>query len=317
MNEEQIEFNKSRDFSETLNVSFAFIKQNFKPFFKTLLFLVGPVLLLNSILSGLYLKNQFDFNAIIQGTRTATDVLSPVYFLIILFALVANIMLMGIVYEFIMLYEKKGANNFSVKEVWDEFVGDLGLITSTFFFLFGIGILFVVVLGLIGFLLAELGTVGMVLIFIFFLLFFLVLGPPLAFIVSAIYPIRIRERVSNTEALSKAYELTKANFGNTWVIIFVSYIIVMVLTLFLTIPSSIAAVVLAVNAVSDGNATSTIILAVLNTLGTFGGSFINTIILIVIGFHYFSINEKENGDGLLERINQIGENETNNEDITI
>ena len=36
-----------------------------------------------------------------------------------------------------------------------------------------------------------------------------------------------------------------------------------------------------------------------------------------LGDVIFSLNEKENGDGLLERINKIGEQEDKNDDITI
>lgn len=318
MEQEQIEFNKTRDFSETLTISFSFLKQNFNLFFQTLLFLVGPILLLNAILSGIYLQNQFDITSIIKGNRTASDVFSPVYFLVVIFSLIANIMLMGIVYEFIMLYEKKGFGNFDVKEVWNAFVSDIGLIISTFLFLIGIAILFIVVFGLIAYLLVSLGAGGMIVVSMVFLLVFFVLGPPLAFLISAIYPIRIRERVGNGVALLKAYELVKANFGNTWIIMFVSYVIVAILAIVLTLPTSIAAGVMAFNsASSDTSSISSLVLTVFNVIATFGGSLVNTILLIIVAFHYFSLNEKEYGDGLLDRINQIGEQTDSNEDITI
>ncbi|MBW6483730.1 MAG: hypothetical protein K0B10_11810 [Vicingaceae bacterium] len=317
MHPEQIEFNKSRDFSETLTISFAFIKQNFKGFFKTILFLVGPILLINAILSGIYLQNMFDINSIMAGNRFPSEVFSPIYFLIIIFSIVANIMLVGIAYEYIILYEKKGLNNFTINDVWNAFVADLGLIVSTFFFLIGVLILFGFAFALISLLLSLLGAVGVALLFIIFLVTFFLLGPPLVFLISAIYPIRIRERIGNVAAFSKAYNLTKANFGGTWVIIFISYLIIIVLALVLTIPAAIVGGMAAMHSVNDASSVSSLLLTVVNIVSTFGGSLVNALLFIIIGFHYFSINEKENGDGLLDRINQIGQHNENNDDITI
>jgi len=317
MHPEQIEFNKSRDFSETLTISFAFIKQNFKGFFKTILFLVGPLLLINAILSGIYLQNMFDVNSIIAGNRFPSEIFSPIYFLIIIFSIVANIMLVGIAYEYIILYEKKGLNNFTINDVWNAFVADLGLIVSTFFFLIGVLILFGFAFAIISLLLSLLGLVGAVLIGIIFLVTFFLLGPPLVFLISAIYPIRIRERIGNVAAFTKAYYLTKANFGSTWLIIFISYLIVIVLALVLAIPAAIFGGMAAMHSVDDASSMSSLLLTAVNVVSTFGGSLVNSLLFIIIGFHYFSINEKENGDGLLDRINQIGQHNENNDDITI
>lgn len=317
MHPEQIEFNKSRDFSETLTISFAFIKQNFKGFFKTILFLVGPLLLINAILSGIYLQNMFDVNSIIAGNRFPSEIFSPIYFLIIIFSIVANIMLVGIAYEYIILYEKKGLNNFTINDVWNAFVADLGLIVSTFFFLIGVLVLFGFAFALISLLLSLLGPVGAVLLGIIFLVTFFLLGPPLFFLISAIYPIRIRERIGNIAAFTKAYNLTKANFGGTWLIIFISYLIIIVLALVLAIPAAIFGGMAAMHSVDDASSMSSLLLTAVNVVSTFGGSLVNSLLFIIIGFHYFSINEKENGDGLLDRINQIGQHNENNDDITI
>lgn len=317
MHPEQIEFNKARDFSETLTISFAFIKQNFKGFFKTILFLVGPILLVNAILSGIYLQNVFDVNSIIEGNRFPSEVFSPIYFLIIIFSIVANIMLVGVAYEYIILYEKKGLNNFTINDVWNAFVADLGLIVSTFFFLIGALILFGFAFALISLLLSLLGPVGVVLLVIIFLVTFFLLGPPLVFLISAIYPIRIRERIGNLAAFSKAYNLTKANFGSTWVIIFISYLIILVLALLLAVPAAIFGGMATMHSVDDASNVSSLFLTVVNVVSTFGGSLVNALLFIIIGFHYFSVNEKENGDGLLDRINQIGQHNENNDDITI
>lgn len=317
MHPEQIDFNKSRDFSETLSISFIFIRQNFQGFFKTILFLVGPVLLLTAILSGIFMQNMFDWNAIIAGNRIPTDIFSPVYFLIILFSIVANIMLVGIAYEYIILYEKNGLNNFTITDVWNAFVADLGLIISTFFFLIGILFLFGLAFALLTLVLSLLGTAGIVLLVIIYFAAFFILGPPLVFLFSAIYPIRIRERIGNVAALSKAYNLTKSNFGGTWLIIFISYLIVVVLALFFAIPASIISGMNALHSINDTSSVSSLLFTSVNVISTFGGSLVNSLLFIIIGFHYFSINEKENGDGLLNRINQIGKQDENQDDITI
>ena len=53
----KIEYHKTRDFGKKINATIEFIKQNFKPLFKAMLFIAGPPIILGSILMAQILDN--------------------------------------------------------------------------------------------------------------------------------------------------------------------------------------------------------------------------------------------------------------------
>lgn len=318
---EKIEYNKERDFSETLSASVAFIRQNFKLLISAILFLAGPLLLLNAILISIYVQNMFNLTELAASNNLGmlSSVFSPIYFLVIIVSILSGILMIGIVYEAMALYEKHPTENLSVAIIWNAILKDIKLLFSTFFYLIGILFLFGIGFTLVFMLFFAIGVAGMSIFMFLFFIAMLIFGPPVLFLISAVYPIRIRERVSNTIAFSKSYQLVKKNFWNTWIVIFVSYLIVMILGLFFSIPQSIYTGTSQLHNIYDSgfNQNSSVLITVFNVIAILGTNIVNAILYIIIGFHYFSSNEKEYGVGLAEKIDTIGTHTNDNEDITI
>ena len=57
-----LEFHKARDFSKKINDTFEFLKQNFKPLTKSVLFIAGPPVLMGSLLMGSFIGDFFNFS---------------------------------------------------------------------------------------------------------------------------------------------------------------------------------------------------------------------------------------------------------------
>ncbi|MDT8411604.1 MAG: hypothetical protein RQ875_04010 [Vicingaceae bacterium] len=318
---EKIEYNKERDFSETLSASVVFIRQIFKPLISAILLLAGPLLLLNAILISIYTHNIFNFNDLSNNNNLEmlASVFSPVYFLVILFSILSGILIIGIVYETMALYEKYPTEKITVATIWYAILKDIKLLFSTFFYLLGILFIFGIALSLVMLVFFALGVAGITIFMFLFFIAMLIFGPQILFFISAIYPIRIRERVSNSFALNKSYQLVKNNFWNTWLVIFVSYLIIMILGLFFSLPQSIYTGASQLHNIYDGgfNQNSSVMLTVFNVIAILGTNIVNAILYIIIGFHYFSSNEKVFGVGLAEKIETIGNSTEDNEDITI
>ena len=68
-----IEFQQARDFSKKINVTFEFIKQNFKPLFKSILFIAGPPMLVGSVLAGGLYSDYFGWVGEISKNPAAAD----------------------------------------------------------------------------------------------------------------------------------------------------------------------------------------------------------------------------------------------------
>ena len=57
----KIEFAKRRDFGEVLNGTFQFLRQNFKSLGLALLYIAGPFILIQGIITGYYQIDTFNF----------------------------------------------------------------------------------------------------------------------------------------------------------------------------------------------------------------------------------------------------------------
>jgi len=314
---EKIEFNVERDFSDTFNVSFKFLKQNFKPLLKTLLYLVGPFLFLSALLNGIFTQNSFDISSMISGGTSPLSMLGPVYFFTIITSIISGIILVGVTFEYIVLYEEKGYKGFDVKDVWQAFVKDLGRITGAFFGLLFVGIVLVIVLGIIIGLFSIMGTAGGIIIGLLMVIGLFIIGLPFAFVFIAVYLIVIREKIGFWAALSKARFLLKGNFWNTWVVIFIAYLIVGIIGVIFVIPQSIVTGLVTFNSIQNGVSDYSILLIVFTTIGVFGASLVNALLYIMISFQYYSLNEQKQGTGLLSQIDSIGTDNSKDEDITI
>ena len=64
-----IEFHRTRDFSRKLNATFEFVKQNFKPLGKSILFIAGPPVLVASLVSGSFMSEFMSFSSMGGNNR--------------------------------------------------------------------------------------------------------------------------------------------------------------------------------------------------------------------------------------------------------
>lgn len=316
---EKIEFNVERDFSDTINVSFTFLKQNFKRLFFTLLYLVGPFLLITSILNGIYAQGALDFSSLMQGNYNPLNVFSPMYFLAIISTIISGLLLVGITYEYMNLYERLGYAKFEIIDVWNEFKKDVWAIIGAFFGLILVMLIFGIAASIVVGIFSLMGTAGGVIIAILLIGGLLIVLFPLAFVFTVIYLVIIREKIGFWGALSKVRAVLNNNFWNTWVVILISYLIVAILSAIFTIPQAIVVGLVGFNSI-QGDFTNdySLLIIIFTTIGVFGGSLVRALFFIMAGFHYYSLNEQKQGAGLLSQIDGIGSpDDSEDEEITI
>src|SRR5688500_13157941 len=118
-----IEFHQARDFSRKMNVTFEFIKQNFKPLGKCILFIAVPPILVAMLLFGSFLSDMFglSFNSAGQTELLEAYFLSPTFWLQIIvamiFFLISTVMNVATINNYIVLYGEKKTNKIEVSEV--------------------------------------------------------------------------------------------------------------------------------------------------------------------------------------------------------
>ncbi len=300
MTQNKIEFMRYRDFGQILNSTFEFIRQNFLPLLKSLIFIVGPFLLITGILLGFYQKSVLTIFNITSFSQTGIIAL----LLIILIFLVTQMMLTT-VYSFILIYlSKTEFTPISIEEIWDSvkqnFYKVLGLNAVIFFlFLIYLTIFLLIIVAVSG------GTSGSGLgIFLFFILFIL-----LVFIMVKMclaYMIMLYERIGIWASIQRSFYLTKNKWWFSFGLIFVLSLIQSLMGFIFQIPQYIIMVTTMFNSL-DGSGVSgvTEILIMLTSIIAAFQYLLFSLIIIALAFLYFSLVEQKEGKGLIERIESI------------
>ncbi|HMN16177.1 MAG TPA: hypothetical protein PKD03_01045 [Ignavibacteriaceae bacterium] len=300
MIQNKIEFMRYRDFGQILNSTFEFIRQNFLPLLKSLIFIVGPFLLITGILLGFYQKSVLTIFNITSFSQTGIIAL----LLIILIFLVTQMMLTT-VYSFILIYlSKTEFTPISIEEIWDSvkqnFYKVLGLNAVIFFlFLIYLTVFLLIIVAVSG------GTSGSGLgIFLFFILFIL-----LVFIMVKMclaYMIMLYERIGIWASIQRSFYLTKNKWWFSFGLIFVLSLIQSLMGFIFQIPQYIIMVTTMFNSL-DGSGVSgvTEILIMLTSIIAAFQYLLFSLIIIALAFLYFSLVEQKEGKGLIERIESI------------
>lgn len=300
MTQNKIEFMRYRDFGQILNSTFEFIRQNFLPLLKSLIFIIGPFLLITGILLGFYQKSVLTIFNITSFSQTGIIAL----LLIILIFLVTQMMLTT-VYSFILIYlSKTEFTPISIEEIWDSvkqnFYKVLGLNAVIFFlFLIYLTVFLLIIVAVSG------GTSGSGLgIFLFFILFIL-----LVFIMVKMclaYMIMLYERTGIWASIQRSFYLTKNKWWFSFGLIFVLSLIQSLMGFIFQIPQYIIMVTTMFNSL-DGSGVSgvTEILIMLTSIIAAFQYLLFSLIIIALAFLYFSLVEQKEGKGLIERIESI------------
>ena len=173
---------KSRDFSDVINATFAFISQEFKSYGKVFLYYAGIPILLAAIAGAFFSGTELSKAFSQMGTADfSTDVLGVSYYakmsIVYLLSLVVYVFISGLTAAYLHLYTLKGRNGFEANEVWQYYTTYVWKLVG-FYLLFFLGFL---VLGggigaiLVSFSLVGGGGVGAVVAIFFSMLIFFVL----------------------------------------------------------------------------------------------------------------------------------------------
>ena len=285
MAQQKVELRKIRDFSESLNDTFLFIRQNLKPLLVSLMGIAGIFMLLAAIFSGLY-QGQMGgvFQQIINGTRTSEtsplSIFNTNYFLLILLAWV-NISAMQVV---IVAYMKAYEDNKrppEIDEVWQLF-------KRYFLLLFLYSIINAMIMA-VGFVLCILP------------------GVFLAVVLMPFPAIVMMEDVSYGTAFSRSFALIKNNF---WISLGLYLLVYIIYSFSSSIISAVIggiAGILFYFTTKDLSNTMAVVTSILSIF-----SYVFYIVFYVsVVLHYFNLAERLDGTGILQRLDSIGDSSAN------
>lgn len=275
--DQKIEFRQTRDFGQIITDTFVFVKQNFKPLLKSVIYICGFFFVAYAITS---VFNTLRMQEIVKDgtiTKSPFRVYSSWEFgLNMIFSVVFYSSLFITVFSYISLYLEKLNQAPNVEEVWAYF---------KHFFLR---------LLIASFLMSCLTMVG----FIFCLVPAIYLWPVTLLIVASM----VFENSTLGYAFSRGFSLIKNNWWSTFGAIGIVTLIVVGLVLLITLPATILSTAsLLLNK-------TTLSFSILNAaLGSIAAVFM-VLPCVAISLAYFSLVEQKEGTGLQDKINQIGQN---------
>ncbi|HEX8516719.1 MAG TPA: hypothetical protein VF868_11005 [Bacteroidia bacterium] len=311
MNSEKINFRVARDFGETFNVSIKFLRQNFRLLIQSLIFMAGPFILLTAICGAYYQANAIETFSIGQARHPLAN-FGLNYFLFILAGIVSNLAIIGTVYSFMIEYMDKGYGNFNLNDVGRRLRNNIGNILSVFFsltllillFLGAIIGVFIAIGSAAPWLAVLLGVCAVIALLIFF--------PPLMWQLSVVYMVKMSEDENVFDSFGRTKSVMRGNFWWTWVIVICATMAIGVISFVFSIPQVAYQMISMISRARGNTSDVSIIFLIVATMCTFCTSLIYSLLYIINAFHYFSLAEKQDGTGLMDRINEIGQTPAQN-----
>jgi hypothetical protein len=275
--DQKIELRQVRGFSELVNDTFGFAKQNLKPLLYSILLICGFFFIAHIISATFYAIIIND--AIVEGDiKDPSRIFSWEYLANTLFTMLFYSSIALTVFCYIKLYLEKGNQVPEVQEVWTEF-------KLYFWRFFGCNIL-----------LGILVVIG----FVFCLLPGLYLLP----ITSLISAVLVFENASFSYAFDRGFKLIKNNWWITFGALFIIFIVVGAVAMIVILPITF----IATGSLLFTKVSMSVPLVILRTvLSSFAQVFM-LLPYVLISLCYFSLVEGKDGEGLMDRVNNIGNN---------
>ncbi|MBC7721770.1 MAG: hypothetical protein H7068_07065, partial [Pedobacter sp.] len=127
MDNQKMELRKLRDFSENLNDTFQFIRQELKPLLGSFLAICGVFIILSGIVGGIYQENSLDnvlnvFKGVAYKPNGFAQVFNGVYFLLIFLSILSYVLMHIVLAAYFKIYLIKNKVSPTIEEVWNESV---------------------------------------------------------------------------------------------------------------------------------------------------------------------------------------------------
>jgi hypothetical protein len=289
------DFWQERDFGQKFSAVFDFLRAHWRPLGRVLLYLVGPLALVQAIAVVMLQYRLFSsisqFNRLSSSYNMGINFLqffsSPAYFGSTLLGAAFYAVLVLSVYGYLLecLYPTRPGQPIGVAQVWAvvkrQFI-------STFFSLFGLGMLI-----LVGF-------------FVFF-----IPGLYLSVALSLFFIVHLVEDNSFAATISRCLSLVKGKWWSTFGLIFMILFLAVLLLRGATIVLGIVGVGLSGAGLLGGIGKHVLNLPVLSAvfgvLSTLAALIIYPLLLLAIAFQYFNLVERREGVGLRMLIQQLGQ----------
>ncbi len=310
-----------RNFGEVFSDAMKFIRQNFGAFFKTVLFLVGPFLVLSSAASMYFQIEALDIDPYERMNRFGSLLAKSA--LIDRSAWLFNGLITALVIShFFKVFKQKGAGKFTVSDVVTSIFSDFLNTALTFIVVAFLTVAFGALIFVIIFGMASSANVGgSVLLVMGGGIGYLILAFPVWYWMFSVFFVRaMDEDIGVFSALLYAQRIISGQFWKTWAIFFCFWLLLYVVAMCISIPSTIASGLAGVwsdqNFFEDADNYRAMQL-IFSSIALFGRAMVYSSFMVPVALHFFSLRESEEGDGIRKQIEEIGKRQAEEDRIEL
>lgn len=281
---QKIDFDKERDFSDSISIVFDFLRSEFVPLIKSLAVFALIPSVIYGIIKSLYVKGTiFDsIKTIIAGEsdHSSTE-LSVWYPILMVFAIITSILITIVTLEYMHQYYQKGKGNFSNNDIWQGIKTKIGTIlgaSTLYLILIIIGLILLIVPG------------------IWFTVVALLIAPAIIF-----------ENASIWQSIKRARFLISSNWWSTFGIILIASILQSILSGLFSIPAFIYGMIKALHATGDAlqELANDNFILIITAISAVAEAWLSIITTLAVGFIFFSLREKKENRTILNEISTI------------
>ena len=286
-----IELWKVRDVGDVLNVTFEFIRQNYKTLGKSLLFIVGPVTALT--MAGVTMMI-FGIGTL-DSTNAADGVLSVGllgmgFLLLMTFGIILQVLPSLVVNAFGVLYQDHGPGVVEVADVWH-------LSKRRFWAFLGALIL----IGIMGVVIGAISIIPCLGAIVYLIGSFYI-----AVTFSLVYPMLMRERIGVFDALSRCVKLVKSSWWATCGVVFLANFIYIMAIGICFVPLLLASTVADFNDLDFfESGYFQVVLVLVGVVGLLVFVLLRAVPELAVMFQYFNLVERKERPGLMAQIDAI------------
>jgi len=292
--DQKIVYYKTRNFSQKLNATIEYLRQNIKPLGKAILYILGPMAILNGLLFAQYINFIFGNMAVAEPVDIQNPfsfIFNPTYVGFILLSSFSALLNFAVIFNFMKIYNKKFPEEITVSEILNASWKDL---------------LPLFILGVIASIMIMVGFFALIIPGIFLMVVLGLSVPALFFEQKGIF-----------EAIGRSFKLIKGKWWSTFGLLFVSSILMYAVSMIFILPFyvfyflSIFTLVEETGITTDMNAWWFQGGMTLSVMFMFLGSYLTySIPMVALSFQYFNLVERQESFGLMHEIEQLdNENE--------
>jgi hypothetical protein len=312
----KIEFYRTRNFSEKLNVTFQFIRENWKPLLRFTVYLLLPVCLIQTLVMNTVYRNLLSFGRKNGAALAGGDAAFFVnYGFLFLCMIIGGTVLSAMIYALMQTYERREGGLAGVR--WSDFrqqlIQNAKRWLALFFYVLAMFVALFVILIVISAAISR-GAPLSPFYIMFVILIFIFLALAATIVASLLYPVYIFEpETSLFDATGKAWRYVISDFWSLLGFLIVISIITSVLQTVTTMPWYIVTLIGSLFSMNSSDPVitqsavykfSVYILGIIQTMG----SYISSVILLTgIAFHYFHLREKHEGVTIESNITNFDE----------